>query len=198
MATKRSGTKKNIVGKRAGIMAPMPLPEKPKWLVEYDEAKKCFINDEQLTRAKEAFFFTDRDGSGSIDRQELALMLKSLGQHPTDEELDRMMHEADQSTGASIDGSSGKIEMRDFLRWYGKMFNSTQGKDAEEQEIMDAYRALGATDGSTPIPKEKLSSILLEQYGLDIDVDDVFTNDGGEITHEAFSQMMAKGKTVSC
>ena len=35
-------------------------------------------------------------------------------------------------------------------------------------------------------------------YCTDIDVDDVFTSDGGEITHEAFSQMMAKGKTVSC
>ena len=34
-------------------------------------------------QAKAAFFETDQDGSGAIDRGELSHMLKSLGQNPT-------------------------------------------------------------------------------------------------------------------
>lgn len=36
-----------------------------------------------LAQAKAAFFGTDQECSGAIDREELSLMLKNLGQNPT-------------------------------------------------------------------------------------------------------------------
>jgi Ca2+-binding EF-hand superfamily protein len=190
---RRKSTAKGLLGGKPGLKPGFGLnSDKPKWLIENEEAKTCFINDEQLTRAKEAFFKTDRDGSGSIDRDELGFMLKSLGQKPSEDEITKMMQEADQSNGLNWDGGNGKIEMREFLKWYGKLYN--QGKNQEDEEIMDAYSAFGSTDAATPIPKEKISSILMEQYGLEIDVDDVFPSTGNEVTHEAFSKVLAAPK----
>ena len=34
----------------------------------------------------------------------------------------------------------------------------------------------------------------MEQYGLEIDVDDVFPSTGNEVTHEAFSKVLAAPK----
>lgn len=46
-------------------------------------AVRSTLSDAELAQARTAFFETDRDGSGAIDRSELARMLKSLGQTPT-------------------------------------------------------------------------------------------------------------------
>ena len=51
----------------------------PKWNVtEYKPPRK--ISDKELTEARKMFFEMDRDGSGSIDAEELGMMLRSLGQ----------------------------------------------------------------------------------------------------------------------
>ena len=171
------------------------VPEKPKWQLQNEEAKKCFISDEQLQQAKEAFFRTDKDGSGSIDREELGFMLKSLGQNPTEAELSKMMREADRGGSNEEkfeEGGNGKIEMREFLKWYGAICNEGAGNAHEDQDVMDAYCAFGPADKDTPIAKDKLQAQLLEDYGLEVDVDSLFIGAvGNEISHDAFSQVIA-------
>ena len=44
---------------------------------------------------KEAFQLFDKDGSGTISNDELEVVMKSLGQTPTDEELQQMIREVD-------------------------------------------------------------------------------------------------------
>ena len=85
------------------------------WELNNKEAarlQECSLTDEELTLAKQAFFNTDKDGSGSIDKDELALMIKSLGQTPTKKIIDDILHETDGATprGRSTD-SNGKIEV---------------------------------------------------------------------------------------
>ena len=45
------------------------------------------ISNEELKKAREIFFSLDSDMSGSIDAEELGIMLRSLGQNPSDQEL---------------------------------------------------------------------------------------------------------------
>ena len=44
---------------------------------------------------REAFSLFDKDGSGTISNEELEVVMKSLGQNPTEEELEEMIKEVD-------------------------------------------------------------------------------------------------------
>ena len=51
---------------------------------------------------KEAFNLFDRDGSGTITSKELSIAMRSLGQNPSEDELESIMKEVD------IDGRNTK------------------------------------------------------------------------------------------
>ena len=44
---------------------------------------------------REAFSLFDKDGDGTITTKELGTVMKSLGQNPTDDELEEMINEVD-------------------------------------------------------------------------------------------------------
>lgn len=44
---------------------------------------------------QEAFSLFDKDGSGTISNEELEVVMKSLGQNPSEEELQKMIKEVD-------------------------------------------------------------------------------------------------------
>jgi hypothetical protein len=80
-------------------------------------AVRSTLSDAELAQARTAFFETDRDGSGAIDRSELARMLKSLGQTPTKRMIEEIFI---ASYGGADANGKGKIELREFLNWYSK------------------------------------------------------------------------------
>ena len=45
------------------------------------------------------FFELDRDGSGSIDAEELGMMLRSLGQNPSEQEIKDLIASVDDEDG---------------------------------------------------------------------------------------------------
>ena len=50
---------------------------------------------DSLSEYKEAFSLFDRDGDGYITTSELGIVMRSLGQNPTEAELNDMIHEVD-------------------------------------------------------------------------------------------------------
>ena len=78
---------------------------------EYSEYGKivliCFIRNEgnpemvlyalieTISEYREAFKLFDKDGNKSISRQELIIVMRSLGRNPTDKDIDAMMADAD-------------------------------------------------------------------------------------------------------
>jgi calmodulin len=49
------------------------------------------LSAEQIAEFKEAFSLFDKDGDGSITTRELGIVMRSLGQNPTEAELQDMV-----------------------------------------------------------------------------------------------------------
>lgn len=62
-----------------------------------------------LPEFKEAFSLFDKDGDGTITTKELGTVMRSLGQNPTEAELQDMINEVD------ADGTKFVLEMLIFL-----------------------------------------------------------------------------------
>ena len=92
-----------------------PFDKEPHWGVQTVHKLPKKIPDEAMMAAKAMFFSLDRDNSGSIDAVELGVMLRALGQNPTEEELKALIDSVD---GADGDEADGQIQLREFLKLY--------------------------------------------------------------------------------
>ncbi|RWR87959.1 calmodulin-like protein 8 [Cinnamomum micranthum f. kanehirae] len=87
------------------------------------------LTEDQITEFQEAFCLFDKDGDGCITIEELATVIRSLGQNPSSEELHDMISEVD------VDGN-GTIEFAEFLNLMARKMKET---DAEE-ELKEAFK----------------------------------------------------------
>ena len=53
------------------------------------------MNEDETAEFKEAFSLFDKDGDGTITTKELGTVMRSLGQNPTEAELQDMINEVD-------------------------------------------------------------------------------------------------------
>merc|ERR1712224_1128057 len=81
------------------------------------------LTEEQVSEFKEAFSLFDKDGDGQITTKELGTVMRSLGQNPSESELQDMINEVD------ADGS-GAIDFPEFLNLMAKKMKDT---DSEEE-----------------------------------------------------------------
>ena len=58
-------------------------------------AKADQLTEEQIAEFKEAFSLFDKDGDGTITTKESGTVMRSLGQNPTEAELQDMINEVD-------------------------------------------------------------------------------------------------------
>ena len=65
----------------------------------------------------------DKDGDGTITAKELEIILKRLGQNPTDEELEEMIKEVDVDQNGTVD----------FSEFLTMMAGQMKENDAEEE-----------------------------------------------------------------
>ncbi|XP_035705241.1 calmodulin-A isoform X3 [Folsomia candida] len=87
------------------------------------------LNNEQVDEYKEAFMLFDKDEDGTISLSELAIVMRALGQRPSETELQAIMDECDQDR-------NGSIEFNEFL-----ILMSKKMKDAEsEGELIEAFK----------------------------------------------------------
>ena len=61
------------------------------------------LTDDQIAEFKEAFSLFDKDGDGCITTKELGTVMRSLGQNPTEAELQDMINEVDANGDGTID-----------------------------------------------------------------------------------------------
>merc|ERR1711893_145843 len=98
---------------------------------------------EQIGEFREAFSLFDKDGDGTITTKELGTVMRSLGQNPSDEELQDMINEVD------VDGN-GEIDFEEFLQMMAKKMKETDS----EEEIREAFKVFDKDGDGFLTPKE--------------------------------------------
>jgi calmodulin len=142
------------------------------------------LTEEQIAEFKEAFSLFDKDGDGTITTKELGTVMRSLGQNPTEAELQDMINEVD------ADGN-GTIDFPEFLTMMARKMKDTDSAE----EIKEAFKVFDK-DGNGFISAAELRHIMtnLGEKLTDEEVDEMIREadvDGdGQINYDEFVDMM--------
>ena len=122
--------------------------------------------------------------TGTIELHELQMVMKKLGQNPSEHELIEMINSVD-------DNGDNEIDFPEFLI----LMKSRIGERDPEKELRDAFKVFD-TDNSGSIDRKELKRLMkklgqaLTEGELDAMMDEVDTNGDGEISFEEFKAMM--------
>lgn len=142
------------------------------------------LTEEQIAEFKEAFSLFDKDGDGTISTKELGTVMRSLGQRPTEAELQDMINKVD------VDGN----ETIDFPVFLTTMARKLKDTDSEE-EVREAFRVFDK-DGNGLISAAELRHVLtnlgekLTEEEVDEMIREIDVDGDGQINYEELVTMM--------
>ncbi|KAI8609936.1 hypothetical protein BC830DRAFT_790351 [Chytriomyces sp. MP71] len=140
--------------------AAKPVPKEDDSYLNIDPSlmERTGLNSIQLQELIEIFSLVDVDHGGTIDTDELGVLMNTLGLHPTQMELEAMVKELDSE-------NTGEIDFESFV---GAMTRTLE-TDITHDELAKAFRTFTIYDGFnelvTPehdgsIPRSMLLNIL--------------------------------------
>eukprot|EP01018_Ginkgo_biloba_P008250 Gb_30717 [translate_table: standard] len=156
-------------------------------LVGFDPGSRAMadqLTEDQIAEFKEAFSLFDKDGDGCITTKELGTVMRSLGQNPTEAELQDMINEVD------ADGN-GTIDFPEFLNLMARKMKDTDS----EEELKEAFKVFDK-DQNGFISAAELRHVMtnLGEKLTDEEVDEMIREadvDGdGQVNYEEFVKMM--------
>ncbi|XP_037090298.1 neo-calmodulin-like isoform X2 [Pollicipes pollicipes] len=147
-------------------------------LVEYG------LTEELVAEFKEAFMLFDKDEDGVINMNELGVMMKTLGQRPTETELEKMVSTVDQE-------GTGQIEFNEFLQMMAKKM---AGMESEE-ELKEAFKVFDKDeDGLLTVGELRHIMTSMGEKMSNDEVDDMIReadkNGNGKINYEEFVRVL--------
>ena len=127
------------------------------------------LSNEELAEFREIFNLVDRDGGGTITKEELGELMDTLGIDATPEEIDLMIHEIDQD-------NNGEIDFEEFVAVMSRKVSATYTAD----QVKNAFKVF---EGDAPSGHIKVDVLIR-----------ALTNDGSdkltdEQAHDLVSQL---------
>ncbi|XP_074589565.1 calmodulin-like protein 3 [Curcuma longa] len=145
------------------------------------------------SEVKRVFQMFDRDGDGSITKEELQESLKKLGIQTTDEELAAMIEKID------VNGD-GRVDVEEFGALCRSVMMDERGDEDPEEGIREAF-AVFDQNGDGFITAEELRSVLSSlglRRGITLEdckkmISQVDVDGDGKVNFKEFKQMMKGG-----
>ena len=143
-----------------------------------------YISEEQRKELQDVFDQFDKDKDGKISGLELGNAMVSMGQNPTEEEINEMMREVDLN-------QDGKIDFDEFMILMTRRSPDTQ----TEEEVINAFRVFDK-EGNGLIASSELKHIMMTigdkmtEEEADEMVNEADIDEDGMINYEEFVRMM--------
>ena len=143
-----------------------------------------YISEEQRKELQDVFDQFDKDKDGKISGLELRNAMVSMGQSPTEEEINEMMREVDLN-------QDGKIDFDEFMILMTRSSPDTQ----TEEEVINAFRVFDK-EGNGLIASSELKHIMMTigdkmtEEEADEMVNEADIDEDGMINYEEFVRMM--------
>ena len=126
------------------------------------------LSNEELAEFREIFNLVDRDGGGTITKEELGELMDTLGIDATPEEIDLMIHEIDQD-------NNGEIDFEEFVAVMSRKVSATYTAD----QVKNAFKVF---EGDAPSGHIKVDVLIR-----------ALTNDGTDkLTDEQASDLVSQ------
>ncbi|CAH8334275.1 unnamed protein product [Eruca vesicaria subsp. sativa] len=130
------------------------------------------LTEDQISKFKEAFNLSDKDGDGRITTKELGTVMSSLGQNPTEAELQDMVNGAD---------GNGTIDFTWFLNLMAAMnmnpMNVMPGSEEDQGKVL-------VGELRHVLLKHKFDDEMLKEGGV---------GDGGMVDYNKFIKRVMDG-----
>ena len=140
------------------------------------------LSEDLMEEFRQAFALFDKDGNGSISSDELGSVLQSLGQTPTQEDLDKMIKEVDNDDNSTIEFSE-----------FCTMMASKMRKVENEEEISEAFKVFDInSDGYITINELTQTMSVLDEDFTDEECETRIKLVGteGKVNFNQFKNMM--------
>ena len=152
-----------------------------------DENEIDGLSKEEDAKCFEAFSAFDKDSSGKIDANELRIVLEMMGQKTTEEEIFRMIAEADAE-------NTGEISYQQFRHVIAEQKKNQSASN--EEDTLDAFVAMGGLEnGEGSIDANRLIKIIKEDFEMTIDIvkliQDIDEDGSGEIEYDEFRNLLS-------
>ena len=117
------------------------------------------LTDEQKQEFKEVFSLFDKDGDGTVSTKELGVVMRALGQNPTDAEIAEMIKEVDEN-------GDGDVDFDEFCGLMVKKMNENE----PEEELVEVFKIFDKNNDEK-IDAEDLK-IIFQELGEDVTDED--------------------------
>ncbi|CAJ0952122.1 unnamed protein product, partial [Mesorhabditis belari] len=144
------------------------------------------LSAEQIAEFREVFSLFDKDQSGTITAGELGTVMRSLGQNPTEAELQLMINDGDSDGNRTVD-------FPEFLQMMAQKMKAPAGED----DLRKAFQVFDK-DQNGFISAEELRHVMtslgdsLTEQEVEEMIEEADVNGDGQVNYEEFVKMMAQ------
>ena len=146
------------------------------------------LTEEEVLMCRKAFLNFDKDRSGTIDIDELKILLQDMRLKQTEEDLAVMVSHVDEN-------NTGEITFSGFIKLVEELKKKATQID-RQNDMKYAWSACGGdftTEGD--IDKDTLINLLMQDFALDVQVDELIrgleTSSSGKVQFNELNEFLA-------